>query len=248
MKEDWKSIEVFDACGLDETLQACRKQLLQKENRIEHKEMRIFWSYLKADGNKIIIGYLLFLLAFLCLIFTNYFKLSILSLYYGALGVYFTTMLYRHQESGLNEILYTTPINGAKLFLFQIACFLTLYFITILLLFTCTSISDYVKVIEIIATSMLPLSLSQCVLMSAIFPIRSYQVALSIYTLLYGCFVVTFTNIAEVSSYNILPSSWVETLLQYQPLLCMIASVLFIVSCIWIYHRLGKEGFYEIND
>lgn len=248
MKEDWKSIEVFDAHGLDETLQVCRKQLLQKENRIEHKEMRIFWAYLKADGNKIIIGYLLFLLAFLCLIFTNYFKLSILSLYYGALGVYFTTMLYRHQESGLNEILYTTPINGAKLFLFQIACFLTLYFITILLLFTCTSISDYAKVIEIIATSMLPLSLSQCVLMSGIFPIRSYQVALSIYTLLYGCFVVTFTNIAEVQSYNILPSSWVETLLQYQPLLCMIASILFILSCIWNYQRLGKEGFYEIND
>ena len=34
MKLDWKSVEVLETEGLDETLQACKVQLMQKENRI----------------------------------------------------------------------------------------------------------------------------------------------------------------------------------------------------------------------
>ena len=104
MKLDWKSVEVLETEGLDETLQACKVQLMQKENRIEHQNIHIFTSYLKADGNKIIIGYLIFLFVFIYLIFTKYFELFNISLYYCALGIYFTTLLFRHQESGLHEI------------------------------------------------------------------------------------------------------------------------------------------------
>lgn len=247
MKLDWKSLEMQNNEGLDETLQACRMQLMQKEKRIEHQNMRIFWSYLKVDGNKIIMGYFIFLLVFIYLFFTKYFELVNISLYYGALGIYFTTLLFRHQESGLNEILYTTPLNGAKLFLFQIGCFLTLYIVTIGLLLTCGSFDHY-EMMEVITTSLLPLCFSEFVLLSGVFPIRSYQVALSVYVVLYGLSTYTFTNVFERIIQITLPSTWFYSMISYQPYLCILAIILFLIGCICNYHRLGKEGFYEIND
>lgn len=244
MKLDWKSVEVLETEGLDETLQACKVQLMQKENRIEHQNVHIFTAYLKVDGNKIIIGYLIFLFVFIYLFFTKYFELVNISLYYCALGIYFTTLLFRHQESGLHEILYTTPLNGAKLFLFQIACFLTLYIVTIGLLFTFGNFSHR-EIIEVVTTSMLPLCLSEFVLLSGIVPIRSYQVALSVYIVLYMLFTYVFTGVFENYIRYSLSSTW---FLSYQPYLCVIAIILFLSGCICKYQRLGKEGFYEINN
>ena len=247
MKLDWKSVEVLETEGLDETLQACKVQLMQKENRIEHQNIHIFTSYLKADGNKIIIGYLIFLFVFIYLIFTKYFELFNISLYYCALGIYFTTLLFRHQESGLHEILYTTPLNGAKLFLFQIGCFLTLYILTIGLLITCGSFSHH-EIIEVVTTSVLPLCLSEFVLLSSIVPIRSYQVALSVYVVLSVLFTYVFTGVFEKLIQYSLSSTWFSSWISYQPYLCVIAIILFLSGCICKYQRLGKEGFYEINN
>ena len=241
MKLDWKSIEVLETEGLDETLQACKAQLMQKENRVEHQNIQIFLSYLRVDGNKIIFGYLIFLLAFLFLFFTKTLEIANISLYYGALGVYFTTLLFRHQESGLNEILYTTPLNGAKLFLFQIACFLTLYISTMCLLLTCSTLSNY-GMIEITTTSLLPLFFSEFVLLSGIFSIRSYQVALSVYVVLYMLFTITFTDVFESFMQITLPSACSHSWIFYQPYLCVIAIVLFLFGCMCNYHRLEKGG------
>ena len=243
MKVDWMQLELDDEQAREETIRQCHVVYSQHVKRQEHTSWCIFLNYMKMEGFRIWKGYLIFLLLFMLILYTMHTSQTIMHAYYGAFGGYFIYQLVKYQGSGLDELMYTMPLNGARIFLFQMFSFLMLFLMTVWIpLMTGILTSDF-NWNEVVWQIYLPLYTTQSILMLILNQIQSYQGALGIYAIFYAGFSIITNTITTQERYYVLMK-----MIEDDPNIIIV--VAFFVSLIfWIagyryYKQLGKERFH----
>lgn len=248
MKIDWNELEIDNEEARSKTIQQCKAQYQKQVKRQEHHPIRLFQRYLDVEGLRIWKGYAVFLLVFIILLQASSVDRALLfTIYFGTMGGYFIYQVMKYRETGFQELLYTMPMNGAKLFLYQMFSFLMLFFMTFGLYITIGEGLREQTMFEIFCEMFFPLCMSQAILLMVLSKIRSYQEALSIYTVVF-ILITYLTNDAPIPQYHF--SKQFQIILEHSLgrfLFVLLSLLLLIVACYMYYRQLGKEQFYEIK-
>ena len=241
MKRSWDDITILDKEAEVACLAMCKEALQEVPIRHETNLVKIYMRFLQMSIKSVVIGYVFFLGALLLAMSCYKVDGAFVNLYYAILGGYFMIQLFMHQRQHMEELLYTTSINGAVLFLMEMIGFLFAYTISCVICFSLSYETQY-QSIQMLEMSTLQLLYALTCVFLLKTRLRSFTSALLLYIMIFALINLLFSSEPFLFS----------TLLYFSPssihLLLLTGGLLFLLSCCIQVKRLSKEGFYEANS
>lgn len=212
MKIAWKKLEVKNESCMMETLEICKSLLPRNKKRFITSKFARMCQFIKVEFYRIRKVYSLFLMSLVTILLSPYAtNTNIILLYYLMLGSYFIFQLYEFRNYSMDELLATLLMNETKLFFLKMCSFLSLHLIS----FSTFAIVGYLQtkmnVLDILQLAIIPLFMTQGIMLFLIPHIRNLQLALTLYFCIFFllCTNLFPTGILSTNPFNISYSVWI---------------------------------------
>ena len=188
MKLDFQELTRDDEVHKQQLILLGKQTLSELVVRQEHRMSRLYLQFFQVEGIRSWLGYLVFSLLLIYWLLFPMSDIQIILLYEFLLGSLFVIQVIRQRQAHMEELLCTLPINGASIFLFHFTSFLVIYLASLGVISYLLLYQFGLTLTAILKLCVLPMLISQSVLLLAIRYLDSFYSAAGLYL---GAYMLT---------------------------------------------------------